>query len=259
MGDLRARADVGVLQLHKVAHLHVGPHMTVGPDVGKGADLHAVVHPALVELGCVHRHPVPDDAVPDHGIGADLAVSADDGLPPQNSAGQQHGTVPHGDLRAHVSVGGVHHGHAASGRQRPVQGGYAVVVGKALGAVPVHAPAQRLDAQELPVGLAKGLPLLPQNGVEVRPRVQRVFERGGVHPEHAAALPPGQRRPVVRQIRGGGGVQIDRLGHHGHPSRQAGQEFRQPLPCVGGAGGHIARPLREAGLGRLPVIVVADH
>lgn len=45
-------------------------------------DLHPVADGALIELGGVNGDAISHGAVPHHGVGAHLAVPADDGLPP---------------------------------------------------------------------------------------------------------------------------------------------------------------------------------
>ena len=85
----------------------------MGPDVGEGTHLDLLPQAALVGLGGVDHAPVPDLAVHDHGVGADLAVFTDDGMAPQDGAGQDGGA--RADGHPGVNVGAVHVQHPNAG------------------------------------------------------------------------------------------------------------------------------------------------
>ena len=71
----------------------------------------ALAHCALIALGGVDHAPVSHLAVDEHGVGADLAVLADDRLPPENGPRQDGGARPDGDPGVDVGVVRVQHVH----------------------------------------------------------------------------------------------------------------------------------------------------
>ena len=257
MGDLGAVPHGGVFQLHKVPHLHVPAHAAVGTDVGEGADLGPVVHGGRVELGGIHRHPVPNGAVGDHGVGADLTVPADDGLPLQDGAGEDAGAAAYADPGADVDAALVQKADRSSTQLR-LQPGDGGVPGEVLGAVPGGGAAvQGQQAMEQTGPDAEHLALGPQAGEKVAAPLHRGAQRGGGDGVHAGVLALGQipsaqpGRPLV--------IQKDRTGKHGHRAAQAGEKGGKTPVGVHRAGSDKLRPGGEAGLRRGAVIVVADH
>ena len=247
VADLGTVPYGGVFQFHKIPHLDPLTDAAVGADVGEGADGGVVVHGGFIELGGIHHHPVPDDTVPDHGIGSDLAVFSDNGFSPQDGAGQQHRTRSHRDGRPHKGGGRVHHPHPRG--KEPLQ---------------AEAPGQRFHRGG-PVGqiglqgkdaALEGL-CIPQSGqslVKAAAILQSGGQSGPLQGKDALAhLPGGQVK--LGPLRG----QQHRPGHHGHLTGHRGQKLRQPGGSVGGAGGDKEGIRREAVPGKIPVSVVTDH
>src|SRR6185436_6238578 len=84
--DLRAGADVGVLDLDERARLAPAPQDGAGAQVRVGADGHAVLGGGTLDPRVACRHLVAEVGVGDGRVGADAAALADAGRAAQRAA-----------------------------------------------------------------------------------------------------------------------------------------------------------------------------
>ena len=80
------------------------------PHIGEGPHGGVASHGAVIELGGIHGGALADPAVPEHGVGTDLAVPVHGGVSPQDGPRQQGDAGSHGAPGVHIGGGGVHHG-----------------------------------------------------------------------------------------------------------------------------------------------------
>ena len=100
MRNFGAHIDCGIFHFNVVAEVHRFADHAVRANMDERADIGFAFHNRLIALGVVENHVVTDGAVFDNGIGAYLAVFADDDLAAQNRAGVNDGV--HAD--DHVGV-----------------------------------------------------------------------------------------------------------------------------------------------------------
>ena len=77
MRDLCTVADVGVLDLHEIAHAHAVSDVRSRADIGEGTDVCVVAHRRIIDLRGVDLRAVSDARILKIAVGADRAVFAD--------------------------------------------------------------------------------------------------------------------------------------------------------------------------------------